>query len=108
MNLDFIINHAKKQDVLTDLSVFDPSKSNSTKSTKFTVDKKVRDTQFIDLEQISGEIVDLYRNIVSNVINPFYEVEIKDSEIKTMRSNLQSKVVSSLSSRSAHWAIVSP
>ena len=79
--VNFIINHAKKQDALTDLSVFDPSKSNSTKSTKFTVDKKVRDTQIIELEKISGEIVDLYRNIVSNVINPFYEVEIKDSEI---------------------------
>jgi predicted 2-oxoglutarate/Fe(II)-dependent dioxygenase YbiX len=79
--VDFIINYAKKQDGLKDLSVFDPSKSNSTKSTKFTVDKKVRDTQMIDLEKISDEIVDLYRNIVSNVINPFYEVEIKDSEI---------------------------
>ena len=54
--VDFIINHAKKQDVLTDLSVFDPSKSNSTKSTKFTVDKKVRDTQIIELETISDEI----------------------------------------------------
>ena len=79
--VNFIINHAKKQDTLTDLSVFDPSKSNATKSTKFTVDKKVRDTQIIELETISDEIVDLYRNIVSNVINPFYEVEIKDSEI---------------------------
>jgi hypothetical protein len=47
--VDFIINYAKKQDGLKDLSVFDPTKSNSTKSTKFTVDKKVRDTQMIDL-----------------------------------------------------------
>ena len=47
--VDFIINYAKKQDGLRDLSVFDPAKSNSTKSTKFTVDKEVRDTQMIDL-----------------------------------------------------------
>ena len=76
----FIMEHVKNQKQ-TDLSVFDPEESNKTNSTKFSVDKKVRDTQMIDLEDIAGEIIDLYRNTVVNIINPFYEFEIKDSEL---------------------------
>ena len=76
----FIMEHAKRQKKV-DLSVFDPEQSNQTKNTKFSVDKKVRDTQMIDLEDIAGEIIDLFRNVVTNVINPFYEFEVKDSEL---------------------------
>jgi predicted 2-oxoglutarate/Fe(II)-dependent dioxygenase YbiX len=76
----FIIEHAKRQQK-EDLSVFDPEQSNKSGNTKFSVDKKVRDTQMIDLEDIAGEIIDLYRNVVTNVINPFYEFEVKDSEL---------------------------
>jgi predicted 2-oxoglutarate/Fe(II)-dependent dioxygenase YbiX len=76
----FIIEHAKRQKK-EDLSVFDPEQSNKSGNTKFSVDKKVRDTQMIDLEDIASEIIDLYRNVVTNVINPFYEFEIKDSEL---------------------------
>lgn len=76
----FIIEHAKRQKK-EDLSVFDPEQSNKSGNTKFSVDKKVRDTQMIDLEDIASEIIDLYRNVVTNVINPFYEFEVKDSEL---------------------------
>jgi hypothetical protein len=76
----FIMEHAKRQKKV-DLSVFDPEQSNKTKDTKFSVDKKVRDTQMIDLEDIASEIIDLFRNVVTNVINPFYEFEVKDSEL---------------------------
>jgi predicted 2-oxoglutarate/Fe(II)-dependent dioxygenase YbiX len=76
----FIIEHAKRQQK-EDLSVFDPEQSNKSGNTKFSVDKKVRDTQMIDLEDIASEIIDLYRNVVTNVINPFYEFEVKDSEL---------------------------
>lgn len=76
----FIIEHAKRQKK-EDLSVFDPEQSNKSGNTKFSVDKKVRDTQMIDLEDIASEIIDLYRNVVLNVINPFYEFEVKDSEL---------------------------
>jgi predicted 2-oxoglutarate/Fe(II)-dependent dioxygenase YbiX len=76
----FIMEHAKRQKKV-DLSVFDPEQSNQTKNTKFSVDKKVRDTQMLDLEDIAGEIIDLFRNVVTNVINPFYEFEVKDSEL---------------------------
>ena len=76
----FIIEHAKRQKK-EDLSVFDPEQSNKSGNTKFSVDKKIRDTQMIDLEDIASEIIDLYRNVVLNVINPFYEFEVKDSEL---------------------------
>jgi len=76
----FIIEHAKRQQK-EDLSVFDPEQSNKSGNTKFSVDKKVRDTQMIDLEDIASEIIDLFRNVVTNVINPFYEFEVKDSEL---------------------------
>lgn len=78
--IEFILNHAKKQSH-TDLSVFDPDKSNLTGQTKFSVDKKVRDTQMIDLGEITSLIIDLYKTTVSTIINPFYEFEIRDSEI---------------------------
>ena len=76
----FIIEHAKRQKK-EDLSVFDPEQSNKSVNTKFSVDKMIRDTQMIDLEDIASEIIDLYRNVVTNVINPFYEFEVKDSEL---------------------------
>ena len=76
----FIMEHAKRQKKV-DLSVFDPEKSNKSKDTKYSVDKKIRDTQMLYLEDIASEVIDLYRNVVTNVINPFYEFEIKDSEL---------------------------
>ncbi len=77
--IKFILNHIKKQKK-EDLSVFDPDKSNETKEVKFSVDKSIRDTQIADITDILPEIHDLYKNIVFNIINPFYEFEINDSE----------------------------
>lgn len=64
-----------------DLSVFDPEKSNLTGNTEFSIDKKVRDTQLVEMGELFDPIVDLYRNIVKNIINPFYNITIKDSEL---------------------------
>ena len=64
-----------------DLSVFDPEKSNLTGNTEFTIDKKVRDTQLVEMGELFNPIVELYRNIVKNIINPFYNINIRDSEI---------------------------
>jgi len=64
-----------------ELSVFDPQKSNETGKTEYSVDKTVRDTKIIDMEGILPEIIDLYKNIVYNIINPFYGFEINDSEM---------------------------
>lgn len=78
--LVFILDYLKRQPY-KDVSVFDPELSNSLGKTEFSVDKKVRDTQIVDMGDLYKPIIDLYRNIVTNIINPFYNITIKDSEI---------------------------
>jgi predicted 2-oxoglutarate/Fe(II)-dependent dioxygenase YbiX len=73
--LDYI--HTQKKE---ELSIFDPEKSNLTGKIEFSIDKNIRDTQIINTSHIKKEIEELYKNIVFNIINPFYEFEIKDSE----------------------------
>jgi predicted 2-oxoglutarate/Fe(II)-dependent dioxygenase YbiX len=77
------INKSKKED----LSVFDPDKSNETGKTEWVVDKKIRDTQIVNTSKdCFHTIIDLYKDTVKNIINPFYEFEIKDSEIPQILS----------------------
>ena len=75
-----IINHAKKS-THSDLSVFDPEKTNETGETSWIVDKDVRDTQIIDFGDTFPKIEDLFKNIVKHIVNPFYGVEVLDSEV---------------------------
>lgn len=71
----------------TDLAVFDPKKSNQTGQVEWTVDKKFRDTQMLNVSKECFDIIiDLYRDTVKNIINPFYEFEIRDSEIPQILS----------------------
>lgn len=65
----------------TDLSVFDPHKSNETGGKEWRVDKTIRDTQHIEMGPIQPKIIELMRNVVKEVINPFYDVEISESEV---------------------------
>lgn len=85
VGLSEIIDHVRSSDK-TDLSVFDPEKSNNTGTTEWIVDKKMRDTQFIDYEPIQPKIIDLFRNAVKEVINPFYGIEVHQSEMPQMLS----------------------
>lgn len=78
--VEYIMNYVKDKEG-QELSVFDPDLSNKTGNTEFSVDKNVRNTRIIDMQDILPEIIDLYKNIVYNIINPFYEFEINDSEI---------------------------
>lgn len=80
-----ILNHVRSSDA-ADLSVFDPNKSNETGGIEWIVDKKMRDTQFVDYEPIKEKIIDLFRNTVKEVINPFYGIEISESEMPQMLS----------------------
>jgi predicted 2-oxoglutarate/Fe(II)-dependent dioxygenase YbiX len=64
----------------TDLEVFDPEKTNQTGKTEWRLDKKVRDTQHVDLDPIMPQINMLLQNIVAKVINPYYNFEIRDAE----------------------------
>jgi len=69
-----------KRSSTQDLSVFDPDLSNRTKQTKFSVDKQIRDTQLVDAPHLMPDIIELYQNIVKQIINPSYGFEIRDSE----------------------------
>ena len=75
-----LISHAKKSSS-TDLSVFDPDKTNKTNSVSWVIDKTIRDTQVVDFGELYPKIEDLFKNIVKYIINPYYNVEVRDSEI---------------------------
>jgi hypothetical protein len=75
-----LLNHAKKS-TTTDLSVFDPDKTNETGETSWIVNKDIRDTQIIEFGDLFPKIEDLFKNLVRNIINPFYNVEVRDSEV---------------------------
>ncbi len=70
----------------TDLSVFDPNKSNETGGKEWIVDKQMRDTQHVEMGSIQPKIIDLFKNTVKEVINPFYGIEISESEIPQLLS----------------------
>jgi hypothetical protein len=75
-----LLNHAK-QSSTTDLSVFDPDKTNETGETSWVVDKDIRDTQIIEFGDLFPKIEDLFKNLVKHIINPFYGIEVWDSEV---------------------------
>ena len=47
----------------TDLSVFDPHKSNETGGKEWIVNKKIRDTQHVEAGPTFPKIIDLFRNM---------------------------------------------
>lgn len=83
--LQELLEHIKNS-VETDLSVFDPDKSNKTGKAEWRVQKEVRDTQIIDAGSLFPKIIDLLKDTVKEVINPFYGVEICESEIPQILS----------------------
>lgn len=70
----------------TDLSVFDPHKTNETGGKEWIVNKEVRDTQHVEMGSLFPKIIDLFKNTVKEIINPFYEIEILESEIPQILS----------------------
>lgn len=80
-----IRNHIERTDK-TDLSVFDPQKSNSTGQPEWRVDKDIRDTQHVEMGSLFPKIEQLFKDTVREIINPFYEVEIIESEIPQILS----------------------
>lgn len=78
--IDFLMNFVKNKEK-KDLAVFDPRKTNETGKVESIVEKEVRNTQIIEYEEIINDIYDLYKNIVKNIINPFYDIEVYDSEL---------------------------
>ena len=70
----------------TDLSVFDPHKTNETGGREWIVNKEVRDTQHVEMGSLFPKIIDLFKSTVKEIINPFYEIEILESEIPQILS----------------------
>ena len=70
----------------TDLSVFNPTKSNETGGTEWIVNKEIRDTQIVDMGPLFPKIVQLMKDVVRDYINPFYEIQISESEVPQILS----------------------
>lgn len=73
---DYVKNSPKDR-----MGVYDAEKSNNTKKDEHKIDPKIRDVLCADIVPIFHEVKDLYDDIVKNVINPFYQFKIKDSEV---------------------------
>jgi predicted 2-oxoglutarate/Fe(II)-dependent dioxygenase YbiX len=80
------IRHHIETSQKTDLSVFDPQKSNETGTKQWRVDKNIRDTQHVEMGPLFPKIVDLLKDTVREVINPFYEMQISESEVPQILS----------------------
>jgi predicted 2-oxoglutarate/Fe(II)-dependent dioxygenase YbiX len=80
------IRHHIETSQKTDLSVFDPQKSNETGTKQWRVDKNVRDTQHVEMGPLFPKIVDLFKDTVREIINPFYGVQISQSEVPQILS----------------------
>ena len=63
------------------MGVYDSEKSNETREDRSKIDPKVRDVECADISPILPEVKGLYDDIVTNIINPFYDFKIRDSEI---------------------------
>jgi len=70
----------------SDLSVFDPEKTNETGGKEWRVDKNIRDTQIVDMGPLFPKIEQLFKDAVREIINPFYDVQIYESEIPQVLS----------------------
>lgn len=69
-----------------DLSVFDAQETNRTGRTSWAVDKTTRDTQIVPMGNLYPKIEILLRECVSQIINPFYDIEVSGSEIPQILS----------------------
>lgn len=79
--IEFLINHANKAEQET-MGVFDLEKSNELQvEHQSKDDPNSRIVKAADITAILPQVKELYDNIVHNVINPFYNFKIRDSEL---------------------------
>lgn len=83
--LQELVSHIQSS-TAEDLSVFDAQETNKTGQTSWIVDKKTRDTQIVPAGPLFPKIEELLRNVVREIINPFYQVEVSSSEIPQILS----------------------
>lgn len=63
-----------------DLAVFDADATNRSTAVQWVVDKKVRNTQTVPVEPFLPHLHDLLQNVIRDVVNPFYGIEISGYE----------------------------
>ena len=82
--IDFLINHTKSTPS-ENIGTFDMESANkkmkSGGAIASKIDLSVRDVKYSSIDDILGEVTDLYQDIVNNIINPFYGFKVRDSEI---------------------------
>jgi predicted 2-oxoglutarate/Fe(II)-dependent dioxygenase YbiX len=79
--LKFLVDYALSAPA-EQMGVFDAEKANQTgEDHPGKIDLSTRNVKCADILSIVSEIKELYDNIVHQVINPFYDFKIKDSEM---------------------------
>lgn len=79
--INFLIDYAKKSEK-EQMGVFDGEKANKgLDEHPSKIDLSARNVKSADIIKILPQIKDLYSDIVKNVINPFYQFNINDSEL---------------------------
>jgi len=63
-----------------DLPVFDADATNKSTDIQWVVNKKTRNTQTVPVEPVLPQLRDLITNVVNDIINPFYQFEIRGYE----------------------------
>lgn len=77
---DFLVEYANKQKA-EDLAVFDAEKTNETKETSFKVDKSVRNTQNVEIdENLHNLLNNIVGSAVKGLINPYFDIDLKSGE----------------------------
>lgn len=77
-----IVSHIKNSSEISDLSIFDPEKTNeSNKEPKWRTDKDIRNTQTVPIEPIYSGLEELLFHSVKNIVNQFYGINVLDGEL---------------------------
>ena len=77
-----IVSHIKNSSEISDLSIFDPEKTNeSNKEPKWRTDKDIRNTQTVPIEPIYSGLEKLLFHSVKNIVNQFYGINVLDGEM---------------------------
>jgi predicted 2-oxoglutarate/Fe(II)-dependent dioxygenase YbiX len=77
--LKFLTDHMRNSQK-EQLSVFDGKKSDETRESQSKIDLDTRNVKCANIIPVFSQVKDLLDNVVKNVINPFYQFEIRDSE----------------------------
>lgn len=79
--LDYFLDYIKKSRNIETASIFDLNSSSSLENVNHKTEQKNRSALIITPHEIMGEIQDFLKNIVEEIVQPFYNTTIVDGEI---------------------------